>query len=89
MAPSFPMNTPEAEITEALRTLDPEEARSLGRVIHEVLVRHRVAPPVSAPPPAAVDEKGWPVGYWEKFAGCLAGDDWEPSPDPPPEPHPG
>jgi hypothetical protein len=29
--------------------------------------------------------KGWPAGYFEKYAGCLAGDDWEPPTDPPPE----
>lgn len=27
----------------------------------------------------------WPVGYFEKYAGCLAGDDWQPPADPPPE----
>jgi hypothetical protein len=28
---------------------------------------------------------GWPAGYFEKYAGCLAGDDWQPPADPPPE----
>jgi hypothetical protein len=36
----------------------------------------------------AVDAKGWPAGYFEKYAGCLAGDDWQPPADPPPEPAP-
>ena len=42
--------------------------------------------PVATPLPAAVDANGWPIGYWESVAGCLAGEEWEPSDDPPPEP---
>ena len=35
--------------------------------------------------PTASITQGWPVGYFEKFPGCLAGDDWQPPADPPPE----
>lgn len=31
------------------------------------------------------DAKGWPKGYFEKYAGCLVGDNWQPPSDPPPE----
>jgi hypothetical protein len=81
------MSTLTAEITETLKSLDPVRARALERALHEMLVA--VRPPSSPPAPLpAVDANGWPIGYWEKFAGCLEGDDWEPQPDPPPEPHP-
>ena len=42
----------------------------------------RALPP-SIPLPS--NTQGWPVGYFEKYPGCLAGDDWQPPADPPPE----
>ena len=35
--------------------------------------------------PAGSIAQGWPVGYFEKYPGCLAGDNWQPPADPPPE----
>ena len=35
--------------------------------------------------PPMPDAQAWPAGYFEKFPGCLAGDDWQPPADPPPE----
>lgn len=81
------MSTLTAEITETLKTLDPVRAKALERALHEILVAVR-APTSPAATPPQVDAKGWPIGYWEKFAGCLEGDEWEPQPDLPPEPHP-
>ena len=83
------MSALELEIAETLKTLDPARARAFERALHDLLsvVRRDEAGP-EATKAAAVDANGWPLGYWEKFAGCLAGDDWEPAPDPPPEDHP-
>lgn len=33
----------------------------------------------------AVADSRWPDRYFEKYAGCLADDDWKPPADPPPE----
>ncbi len=79
------------EITETLKSLDPKRAQALERAIHDLLivVRPDAKSDGDTPPlPITVDDKGWPIGYWEKFAGCLEGETWDPSPDPPPEPHP-
>ena len=79
------------EITETLNALDPKRARALERAIHELLVVVRPDAAIGdsqLPQAGAVDANGWPIGYWEQFAGCLEGEEWDPSPDPPPEPHP-
>lgn len=44
--------------------------------------------PVMSNSAQAVDGKGWPIGYFEKYGGCLDGDDWQPPADSPPEPAP-
>lgn len=84
------MTTLEAEITETLKSLDPLRAKAFERAIHELLlvVRPEVRTGKLTSPPAAVDAKGWPLGYWEKFAGCWADLEFEPPADPPPEQHP-
>ncbi len=79
----------EIEIAETLKSLDPLRAKAFERAIHELLLV--VRPDAKANKltmPATVDAKGWPLGYWEKFAGCWADIDFEPSADPPPEQHP-
>jgi len=35
--------------------------------------------------PTGPKARGWPAGYFEQYPGCLAGDDWQPPADPPPE----
>ena len=85
------MSILEAEITETLKSLDPLRAKAFERAIHELLVV--VRPDANTgepgpPPPVGVDANGWPVGYWEKFAGCWADLEFEAPDDPPPEPHP-
>jgi hypothetical protein len=84
------MSILEAEITETLNSLDPIRAKALERAIHELLVVVRPDAKTGelARPPAAVDANGWPIGYWEEFAGCWADLEFEPPADPPPEPHP-
>ena len=79
------MSTLTVEITETLNSLAPQQAAALERALHEILTAVR---PSASPSVSSVDANGWAIGYWEKFAGCLEGDDWEPQPDPPPEPHP-
>ena len=78
------MGALEMEIAETLKSLDPIRAKALESAIHQLLV---VARP-DKPEATEVDEKGWPIGYWEKFAGILEDDDWEIPADPPPEPVP-
>jgi len=63
-------------------------ASAAGRVQPAQWAREAVekALPAAGKLPSAVDAKGWPVGHFERYAGCLAGDDWRPPVDPPPEP---
>jgi|GEM_PF-6503929 hypothetical protein len=78
------------EITATLQSLDPKRAQALERAIHDLLIVVRPDPHSADTPPAnsGVDANGWPIGYWEKFAGCPAGQEWDAQPDPPPEAHP-
>jgi hypothetical protein len=66
------------------RQLDADSASRLERLVRDAI---ELAKPSKATP-VEVDAKGWPVGHFEKFAGCLAGEDWYPPADPPPEPTP-
>ncbi len=63
--------------------LDSHSASALERLVRDAMALAR-----SARRTDAVDANGWPVGYFEKYTGCLAGDDWQPPADPPPEPSP-
>ena len=76
------MNGVALELEETLRRLDPLAAAALEQLVRGALAL------ATRPTPDAVDAKGWPLGYFEKYAGSLAGDDWEPPADPPPEPTP-
>ena len=79
-----PMSALETKLTETLRSLDPARAKALETAFLDILM---AVQPETKPAPE-VDANGWPVGYWEHFAGILAGDDFEPPDDPPPEQHP-
>jgi hypothetical protein len=72
------------EITATLQSPDPKRAQALERAIHDLLIVVRPDPGSADTPPAnsGVDANGWPSGYWEKFAGCLAGQEWEAQPEP-------
>jgi hypothetical protein len=77
------------EIAETLKSLDPLRAKAFERAIHELLLVVRPDAKVGkVTPPPPVDAKGWPLGYWEKFAGCWADVEFESPVDPPPEQHP-
>lgn len=84
------MNGVALELEETLRRLDPPAAAALEQLVRGALVL--ATRPTSERgallPAAAVDVNGWPVGYFERYAGSLADDDWEPPADPPPEPTP-
>jgi len=71
------------ELERTLSELDGHSALALERLVRDAIDLARPAKPSGS---TALDAKGWPVGYFEKYAGCLAGDDWQPSTDPPPEP---
>ena len=78
------MSTLAADLQAAIAELDPDSATKLERLVRDAMA---LAQP-SQPRPVEVDAKGWPVGHFEKYAGCLAGEEWEPPADPPPEPTP-
>jgi hypothetical protein len=70
------------ELEQALRELDGHSAIALERLIRDAIT---LARPAKSNGTTELDAKGWPKGYFEKYAGCLAGDDWQPSVDPPPD----
>jgi len=71
------------DLQATIEELDPESASKLERLVREAIALARRSG--STP---AVDANGWPVGHFAKFAGCLAGEEWEPPADPPPEASP-
>ena len=76
------MSTVTLDLQATLRELDSDSASKLERLVRDAI---DLAQPAKAKP-VEVDAKGWPVGHFEKFAGCLAGEEWDPPADPPPEP---
>lgn len=76
------MSTLAAELQTTLRQLDTDSASKLERLVRDAIDLAR-GPKSKV---EAVDANGWPVGHFEKFAGCLAGEDWDPPADPAPEP---
>ena len=72
------------DLQATLKELDPESATKLERLVRDAIA---LALP-SKSKSGAVDANGWPVGYWEKYAGCLAGEQWDLPADPPPDPTP-
>ena len=83
------MSTLRTEIAETLLTLSEEDADAMAAVLQQALLRRRA---LEKRPPRAPsiprDANGWPIGYWEKFAGSWADLVFEAPDDPPPEPHP-
>ena len=75
-----------SELERALAEADARSAALLEQLVRDALAlfRQRGVPAAKVP----ADANGWPVGYFEKYAGCLAGDDWQPPADPPPDPTP-
>lgn len=80
----FSMSTLATDLQTTIDGLDSESAIKLERLVRDAMA---LAQPAKAKP-VAVDANGWPVGHFEKFAGCLAGEAWEPPADPPPGPNP-
>lgn len=75
------MSAVAAELEKRLLELDAESASKLERVVRDLLEfsrTERLAP--------KTDEKGWPVGHFEKYAGILEGEEFEAPEDPPPTP---
>lgn len=70
------------DLQATLKELDPDSASKLERLVRDAMA---LAQP-SKSKAVEVDANGWPVGHFEKYAGCLAGEDWVPPADPPPEP---
>ena len=78
------MSTLTLDLQAILEKLDSDSASKLERLVRDAI---DLAQPSKAVP-VEVDAKGWPVGHFEKFAGCLAGEQWDPPLDSPPEPTP-
>jgi hypothetical protein len=78
------MTTLTLDLQATLKELDSDSATKLERLVRDAidLAKRSKAKPVE------VDAKGWPVGYFEKFAGCMAGEQWDIPDDPPAEPTP-
>jgi hypothetical protein len=75
-----------SELEQALNQLDARSAVLLEQLVRDALALVRQKGFVKNGIP--VDAMGWPVGHFERYAGCLAGDDWQPPADPPAEPVP-
>ena len=78
------MSTLTSDLQATIEELDPDSAIKLERLVRDAIALARPAKSKAGP----VDAHGWPVGHFEKYAGCLAGEEWEPPADPPPEPTP-
>lgn len=58
------------ELDAALKSLAPDVARRLERLVWDAIALADI-------PPEKTDANGWPEGYFERTAGCLAGQDFE------------
>lgn len=64
----FPVMSPLAlDLQTTLKQLDPDSASKLERLVRDAM---DLAQP-SKSKSGSVDAKGWPIGHFEKFAGCL------------------
>lgn len=79
-----PMSTVTLDLQTTLKNLDAQAASKLERLVRDAI---DLAQPAKGKPDE-VDAKGWPLGYFEKFAGCMAGEEWDIPEDSPPEPSP-
>ena len=69
------------ELEQTLSELDGHSAVALERLVRDAIALVRPAKANGATP---LDAKGWPVGYFEKTAGCFAGEPFDVPSDPPP-----
>lgn len=69
------------ELAETLSKLDSQSATALERLVRDAMALVR-----STKREGTVDANGWPVGYFERTAGCFAGEPFDIPSDPPPEP---
>lgn len=79
------MSTLTIELAQILGELDNHSARALERLVRDAM---ELARPAQANGAAAVDARGWPVGYFEQTAGSFAGEPFDIPNDPPPDPTP-
>jgi len=77
------MSTLTVDLQATIKELDSDSATKLERLVRDAMALAR--PVRRGTAGGAVDKNGWPVGHFEKYAGCLAGEEWEPPADPPPE----
>ncbi len=70
-----------SELEQRLLELDAESAAKLEKVVRDLIDFSR-----SDRKEPAKDANGWPVGHFEKYAGCLEGDPLEAPDDPRPSP---
>ena len=78
------MRTLALDLQATLNELDADSASKLERLVRDAISLAQQLKAKSG----EIDANGWPVGHFEKYAGCLAGEEWEPPDDPPPEPTP-
>ena len=64
------MSTVVEELDAALKSADAKVAHRLERLVRDALALANVVP-------EKTDANGWPEGYFEKTAGCLAGEEFE------------
>lgn len=67
------MSTLTLDLQATLRQLDPDSATKLERLVRDAMA---LAEQPKAKP-AAVDAKGWPVGFFEETAGCFANEPFD------------
>lgn len=72
------------DLQATLEKLDGVAASKLERLVRDAI---DLAQP-SAVESKELDAHGWPKGYWEKFAGCFANEEWDVPEDNAPEPTP-
>ena len=58
------------DLDAALKRADAKVARRLERIVRDAIALADI-------PPAKTDANGWPEGYFERTAGCLAGEEFE------------
>lgn len=59
------------ELDSVLKRVDSRMARKIERLVRDLIAV------VDVPPKVKTDANGWPEGYFERNAGCLAGEEFE------------
>jgi len=77
------MSTIALDLQTTLKELAPDSAIKLERLVRDAIA---LARPARKPDDQGVDANGWPIGYFERTAGCFADQPFEAPDDPPPEP---